>query len=68
MTSAALVVDVSRDWAIACDVQQRFMHGDPVESLPGIKVIRITDFDLILAKPESSGWGHRLESSLSLGQ
>jgi len=23
----ALVVDVSRDWAIACDVQQRFMQG-----------------------------------------
>src|SRR2546425_4654677 len=30
MTSDALVVDVSRDWAIACDVQQRFMQGlDP---------------------------------------
>jgi len=30
MTSNALVVDVSRDWAIACDVQQRFMQGlDP---------------------------------------
>jgi len=27
MTSDALVVDVSRDWAIACDVQQRFMQG-----------------------------------------
>lgn len=26
MTSDALVVDVSRDWAIACDVQQRFMQ------------------------------------------
>jgi sigma-B regulation protein RsbU (phosphoserine phosphatase) len=30
MTSSALVVDVSQDWAIACDVQQRFMQGlDP---------------------------------------
>ena len=30
MTSNALVVDVSRDWSIACDVQQRFMQGlDP---------------------------------------
>jgi phosphoserine phosphatase RsbU/P len=30
MTSAALVVDVSEDWATACDVQQRFMQGlDP---------------------------------------
>jgi sigma-B regulation protein RsbU (phosphoserine phosphatase) len=30
MTSDALLVDVSRDWAIACDVQQRFMQGlDP---------------------------------------
>ncbi|MGH9344777.1 MAG: PP2C family protein-serine/threonine phosphatase [Terriglobia bacterium] len=30
MTSDALVVDVSQDWAIACDVQQRFMQGlDP---------------------------------------
>jgi sigma-B regulation protein RsbU (phosphoserine phosphatase) len=30
MTSAALVVDVSRDWAIPCDVQQRFMQSlDP---------------------------------------
>jgi phosphoserine phosphatase RsbU/P len=30
MTSDALVVDVSRDWAIACDVQQWFMQGlDP---------------------------------------
>ncbi|MGH9403312.1 MAG: PP2C family protein-serine/threonine phosphatase [Terriglobia bacterium] len=30
MTSGALVVDVSQDWAIACDVQQRFMQGlDP---------------------------------------
>jgi sigma-B regulation protein RsbU (phosphoserine phosphatase) len=27
MTSDALVVDVSRDWAIACDVQQRFMQS-----------------------------------------
>jgi sigma-B regulation protein RsbU (phosphoserine phosphatase) len=27
MTSDALVVDVSQDWAIACDVQQRFMQG-----------------------------------------
>ena len=27
MTSEALVVDVSRDWATACDVQQRFMQG-----------------------------------------
>jgi len=26
MTSDALVMDVSRDWAIACDVQRRFMH------------------------------------------
>jgi sigma-B regulation protein RsbU (phosphoserine phosphatase) len=30
MTSGALVVDVSRDWAVACDVQQRFMQSfDP---------------------------------------
>ena len=30
MTSDALIVDVSRDWAIACDVQQRFMQSlDP---------------------------------------
>ena len=27
MTSEALVVDVSREWATACDVQQRFMQG-----------------------------------------
>ena len=27
MASDAWVVDVSRDWAIACDVQQRFMQG-----------------------------------------
>ncbi len=27
MTSDAVVVDVSRHWAIACDVQQRFMQG-----------------------------------------
>lgn len=27
MTSDAFVVDVSRDWAIACDVQRRFMRG-----------------------------------------
>jgi len=27
MMSDALVVDVSGDWAIACDVQQRFMQG-----------------------------------------
>lgn len=27
MTGGAMVVDVSRDWAIACDVQQRFMQG-----------------------------------------
>jgi sigma-B regulation protein RsbU (phosphoserine phosphatase) len=27
MMTDALVVDVSRDWAIACDVQQRFMQG-----------------------------------------
>ena len=27
MTSDAMVMDVSRDWAIACDVQQSFMHG-----------------------------------------
>lgn len=35
MTSDALVVDVSHDWALACDVQQRFMQGlDPaIESL-----------------------------------
>lgn len=26
-TSEALVVDVSRDWALACDVQQGFMQG-----------------------------------------
>jgi len=30
MESDAMVVDVSRDWAIACDVQHRFMRGvDP---------------------------------------
>lgn len=29
MTSDALVVDVSRDWAIACDVQRRLMHEEP---------------------------------------
>src|SRR6266702_3297095 len=27
MSRDALVVDVSPDWAIACDVQQRFMQG-----------------------------------------
>ena len=27
MATDALVVDVTRDWAIACDVQQRFMQG-----------------------------------------
>lgn len=30
MTNQAMVVDVSSDWAIACDVQQRFMqHSSP---------------------------------------
>jgi sigma-B regulation protein RsbU (phosphoserine phosphatase) len=30
MISDALIVDVSQDWALACDVQQRFMRGlDP---------------------------------------
>ncbi|MHB8652414.1 MAG: PP2C family protein-serine/threonine phosphatase [Terriglobia bacterium] len=30
MMTDTLVVDVSRDWLMACDVQQRFMHGlDP---------------------------------------
>lgn len=30
MTTEAMVVDVSRDWVIACDVQERFMQGrDP---------------------------------------
>lgn len=30
MITDTLVVDVSRDWLMACDVQQRFMHGlDP---------------------------------------
>jgi phosphoserine phosphatase RsbU/P len=35
MTSDALVVDVSQDWAIACDVQQRFMHhsGPTIDTL-----------------------------------
>lgn len=27
MTNGAMVVDVSRDWQMACDVQQRFMQG-----------------------------------------
>jgi sigma-B regulation protein RsbU (phosphoserine phosphatase) len=27
MTSGAMVIDVSQDWAIACDVQQRFMQS-----------------------------------------
>ncbi|HEX4757907.1 MAG TPA: PP2C family protein-serine/threonine phosphatase [Terracidiphilus sp.] len=27
MTTDELVVDVSQDWVLACDVQQRFMHG-----------------------------------------
>jgi phosphoserine phosphatase RsbU/P len=27
MRSEALIVDVSQDWALACDVQQRFMEG-----------------------------------------
>ncbi len=27
MTSDTMVVDVSQDWMIACDVQERFMHG-----------------------------------------
>jgi phosphoserine phosphatase RsbU/P len=27
MTTDAVIVDVSHDWAIACDVQQRFMQG-----------------------------------------
>jgi sigma-B regulation protein RsbU (phosphoserine phosphatase) len=27
MTSEDVVVDVSQDWVLACDVQQRFMHG-----------------------------------------
>jgi phosphoserine phosphatase RsbU/P len=27
MTSEAMVVDVSQDWAVACEVQQRFMKG-----------------------------------------
>jgi phosphoserine phosphatase RsbU/P len=30
MTDCELIVDVSTDWATACDVQERFMHGlDP---------------------------------------
>lgn len=30
MTSDTVVLDVSRDWSIACDVQERFMqHADP---------------------------------------
>ena len=27
MTTDDVVVDVSQDWVLACDVQQRFMHG-----------------------------------------
>lgn len=27
MTASDMVVDVSQDWALACNVQQRFMHG-----------------------------------------
>src|SRR5581483_8300583 len=27
MTASAMVLDVSEDWAIACDVQQRFMQA-----------------------------------------
>ena len=27
MTTDDAVVDVSQDWVLACDVQQRFMHG-----------------------------------------
>lgn len=27
MTTEDVVVDVSQDWVLACDVQQRFMHG-----------------------------------------
>ena len=27
MTTDEVVVDVSQDWVLACDVQQRFMHG-----------------------------------------
>lgn len=35
MTSDVLVVDVSRDWAIACEVQQRFMQhlGPTIDTL-----------------------------------
>ncbi len=31
MRSEDVVVDVSQDWVLACDVQQRFMHGPGVE-------------------------------------
>ena len=34
MTSEAMVVDVSRDWMLACDVQERFMRG--MDSHPGV--------------------------------
>ena len=27
MTAEDVVVDVSQDWVLACDVQQRFMQG-----------------------------------------
>ena len=27
MTTDDMVVDVSQDWVLACDVQQRFMQG-----------------------------------------
>src|SRR5579884_3729750 len=34
MTAQAAVVDVSEDWAIACDVQRRFMeHPNPATNL-----------------------------------
>ena len=35
MTSDAVVVDVSRDWATACDVQERFMQlaGPTIDTL-----------------------------------
>jgi len=35
MASDEMVVDVSRDWATACDVQQRFMQGSnrPIDNL-----------------------------------
>jgi hypothetical protein len=54
MTTDEVVVDVSQDWVLACDVQQRFMHG------PGRNSPRVT--------PPSPGYvpGHEIPEGWGL--